>query len=92
MHKVNTELHDICKEHHTNLVNKNINHLLKGKPLQIGDNRFNCPLKYLKHEIQHPQHEYSDTKLFEKSLSRLQEHMRNLEQQKQMDIHHGPTL
>ena len=44
------------------------------------DNKiFDCPMKYLRHEIKNPAHAYADITLYKKSIPRLQKIMDEFE-------------
>jgi hypothetical protein len=70
-------------EHHGSFVNTNINRLIKHERLKMGDTIFDCPMKYLHHEIANPAHAYADIAVYKKSIPRLQEIMNKLEFKKE---------
>jgi hypothetical protein len=49
----------------------------------MGDITFDCPMKYLHHEIANPAHAYADITTYKKSIPRLQEIMNKLEFKKE---------
>ena len=82
-HAAIKELTKPAVEHHGSLVNKNLNILINHKHLEIGGKTFDCPMKYLHHEIANPAHAYADIAAFKKSIPRLQEIMNKLELKKE---------
>ena len=82
-HATIKELTKSAVEHHGNLVNKNLNILINHKHLEVGGKTFDCPMKYLHHEIENPAHAYADIAAFKKSIPRLQEIMNKLELKKE---------
>jgi len=82
-HAAIKELTKSAVEHHGSLVNKNLNILINHKHLDIGGKTFDCPMKYLHHEIANPAHAYADIAAFKRSIPRLQEIMNELELKKE---------
>lgn len=83
IHTTVKELTKLAAEHHASFVNTNINRLIKHERLKMGEVIFDCPMKYLKHEIENPAHAYADIALYKKSIPRLQEIMNKLELKKE---------
>jgi len=67
----------------TLVLNTNINRLIKHERLKMGEIIFDCPMKYLKHEIENPAHAYADIAVYKKAIPRLQEIMNKLELKKE---------
>ena len=82
-HATIKELTKSAVEHHGSFVNTNINRLIKHERLKMGDVIFDCPMKYLRHEIENPAHAYADIAVYKKSIPRLQEIMNKLELKKE---------
>jgi formiminotetrahydrofolate cyclodeaminase len=82
-HATIKELTKAAVEHHGSFVNTNINRLIKHERLKMGDVTFDCPMKYLQHEIANPAHAYADIATYKKSIPRLQEIMNKLELKKE---------
>ena len=82
-HATIKELTKAAVEHHGSFVNTNINRLIKHERLKMGDVIFDCPMKYLRHEIENPAHAYADIAVYKKSIPRLQEIMNKLELKKE---------
>ncbi|MEA0971258.1 putative conjugal transfer protein TraH [Candidatus Megaera venefica] len=82
-HATIKELTKSAVEHHGSFVNTNINRLIKHERLKMGDTIFDCPMKYLNHEIANPAHAYADIAVYKKSIPRLQEIMNKLEFKKE---------
>ena len=83
IHTTVKELTKLAAEHHGSFVNTNINRLIKHERLKMGDVIFDCPMKYLRHEIENPAHAYADIAVYKKSIPRLQEIMNKLELKKE---------
>ncbi len=77
----------MCVEHHTAKIHSNIQELIHNpdKELHIGDHKFNCPVTYLKHEIEHPAHEHIDTIKLSKNVPHIE---KQLEQQINHQLQH----
>jgi len=82
IHTTVKELTKTAVEHHGSFVNTNINRLIKHERLKMGEIIFDCPMKYLKHEIENPAHAYADIAVYKKAIPRLQEIMNKLELKK----------
>ena len=82
-HTTIKELTKLAVEHHGSFVNTNINRLIKHESLKMGEIIFDCPMKYLKHEIENPAHPYADIAVYKKAIPRLQEIMNKLELKKE---------
>ncbi len=82
-HATVKELTKSAVEHYGSFVNTNINRLLKGEGFKMDNIIFDCPMKYLRHEIENPAHAYSDIAKFKSSVPRLQEIMNKLELKKE---------
>ena len=83
IHTTVKELTKLAVEHHGSFVNTNINRLIKHERLKMGEIIFDCPMKYLKHEIENPAHAYADIAVYKKAIPRLQEIMNKLELKKE---------
>ena len=83
IHTTVKELTKLAAEHHGSFVNTNINRLIKHERLKMGEIIFDCPMKYLRHEIENPAHPYADIAVYKKSIPRLQEIMNKLELKKE---------
>ncbi len=83
IHTTVKELTKLAAEHHGSFVNTNINRLIKHERLKMGEIIFDCPMKYLRHEIENPAHAYADIAVYKKSIPRLQEIMNKLELKKE---------
>ena len=77
------ELTKSAVEHYDRFVNTNINRLIKHGHLECEGKAFDCPMKYLRHEIDNPAHAYADIAKFKSSVPRLQEIMNKLELKKE---------
>jgi hypothetical protein len=84
-HVMLKSLQKSCQDHYTNQVNKNINMLLNKGYAEIRGQRFDCPIKYLEHEIANPPHEYADIDRLNKAIPRTQALIQKLELQKDME-------
>ena len=82
-HATIKELTKSVLEHHASIINKNISSLIDNKHVEIGGKTFDCPMKYLKHEIENPAHAYADIATYKKAIPRLQEIMNKLELKKE---------
>jgi Ti-type conjugative transfer relaxase TraA len=82
-HATMKELTKSVLEHHASIINKNISSLIDNKHVKIGGKTFDCPMKYLKHEIENPAHAYADIATYKKAIPRLQEIMNKLELKKE---------
>ena len=82
-HATIKELTKAAVEHHGSFVNTNINRLIKHERLKMGEIIFDCPMKYLRHEIENPAHAYADIAVYKKAIPRLQEIMNKLELKKE---------
>jgi hypothetical protein len=82
-HATIKELTKSAVEHYGSQVNKNLNRLIDHKHLEVGGKTFDCPMKYLHHEIANPAHAYADIAAFKRSIPRLQEIMNKLELKKE---------
>jgi hypothetical protein len=78
-HTTVKELTKLAADHHASFVNNNISRLLKGDRFKMDNKIFDCPMKYLRHEIQNPAHAYADITLYKKSIPRLQKIMDEFE-------------
>jgi hypothetical protein len=65
----------VCQDHHMNIVNKNIETIMSREPVETGGHKFDCPMKYLEHEIEHPAHQYVDTARLTKTLPALEQQL-----------------
>ena len=83
IHTTVKELTKLAAEHHGSFVNTNINRLIKHERLKMGEIIFDCPMKYLRHEIENPAHAYADIAAYKKAIPRLQEIMNKLELKKE---------
>jgi hypothetical protein len=82
-HATIKELTKSVLEHHASIINKNISSLIDNKHVEIGGKTFDCPMKYLQHEIANPAHAYADIATYKKAIPRLQEIMNKLELKKE---------
>ncbi|WP_458693242.1 toprim domain-containing protein, partial [Candidatus Megaera venefica] len=82
-HATIKELTKLAVEHHGSFVNTNLIGLIKNERCKIGDITFDCPMKYLKHEIENPAHVYADIAAYKRAIPRVQEIMNKLELQKE---------
>jgi hypothetical protein len=82
-HATIKELTKLAVEHHGSFVNTNLIGLIKNERCKIGDITFDCPMKYLKHEIENPAHAYADIAAYKRAIPRVQEIMNKLELQKE---------
>lgn len=62
-----------CQDHHMNIVTKNIETLINHEPVEVGKQKFECPIKYLEHEIAHPAHQYVDRARLTMALPALEQ-------------------
>jgi len=105
---ITEELTKVCENHHKEIVEKNLNQLVKtGKEaegesgynskernsIEVGGHKFDCPLKYIEHEINHPAHIYVN----QKAMKQLQQQVVQfqMQKQKQMELVHeigGPRF
>ena len=83
IHATVKELTKSAVEHYDRYVNTNINRLIKHGHLECEGKAFDCPMKYLRHEIDNPAHAYADIAKFKSSVPRLQEIMNKLELKKE---------
>ena len=84
IHATSTELTKICKNHHNSIVIKNVNSIIRQKHLEIHGHKFDCPIKYLEHEIVNPAHAYADIARLKRDIPRVQEHLHKMELAKEM--------
>jgi len=82
-HATIKELTKLAVEHHGSFVNKNLIGLIKHERCKMGDITFDCPMKYLKHEIENPAHAYVDIAAYKRAIPRVQEIMNKLELKKE---------
>jgi Ti-type conjugative transfer relaxase TraA len=81
-HFLTTELTKICQDHYSSVVHNNIKQIINhghDEPLKIGKHKFDCPIKYLEHEINNPTHAYADIARFKRNIPRVQEHLHQME-------------
>ena len=65
--------------------NKNNDHEnYTNKHIEIHAHKFDCPIKYLQHEIANPAHAYADIDRFKKAIPGLQKQVRQMELKKEM--------
>lgn len=79
IHTTVKELTKLAVDHHASFVNNNLNRLLNGERFKMDNKIFDCPMKYLRHEIKNPAHAYADITLYKKSIPRLQKIMDEFE-------------
>lgn len=97
VHNSTKELSQCAKDHYSERVVKNVNILIKNidheddmhKHIEIHGHKFDCPIKYLKHEIANPAHAYADIARFKKGLPGLQQHIHQMELKKEMQYSIG---
>ena len=65
------ELTKTCQDHYSNIVNKNLNLFIKNTIVEINGHKYDCPVKYLEHEIANPAHKYANIAQFQKSLPQI---------------------
>ena len=82
-HATIKELNKSVLEYHASIINKNISSLIDNKHVEIGGKTFDCPMKYLKHEIENPAHAYVDIAAYKRAIPRVQEIMNKLELKKE---------
>ena len=84
IHATSTELVKTCKNHHNSIVIKNVNSIIRQKHLEIHGHKFDCPIKYLEHEIANPSHAYVDIARLKRDIPRVQEHIHKMALAKEM--------
>lgn len=89
VHEVTKELNKVAVVHYNNVVNDNLNHLIKHKHLEFNGHVFDCPIKYLQHEIENPAHEYADITRFQKAIPKVEQVLHQMELKKEMQYSIG---
>ena len=73
-----------CEDHHIFYLNQNLQKIRTEREITIGDKKFTSQEDYLRHEIAHPAHSFSDTARISKRFEQ-----QKMAMQKQKELEHS---